>query len=86
MSDEGRVRGERRHPEDRTLTVFQAFEREKAKLRALSADRFPVEDRVEAELTVAIEEALAVDAPHVGGVRQVLDRRRLDAGKPPPSR
>lgn len=199
-----RVRGERRHPEDRTLTVLQAFEQEKAKLRALAADRFPVEDRVEAvvqktpyarfdgndysvphtrvrrvvtvvasaesvrvldgsdeiasharcwgkgkliedpahiealvdakkaasegrgmprlyaaipnarrlvealaerggniggavarlgelldafgasELTVAIEEALAADAPHVGGVRQVLDRRRLDAGKPPP--
>ena len=37
-----------------------------------------------AELAVAIEEALAADAPHVGAVRQVLDRRRREADKPTP--
>lgn len=199
-----RIRGERRHPEDRTLTVVGAFEEEKSKLRPLPDDRFPVEERVNvvvqktpyarfdgndysvphtrvrrvvsvvasadtvrvldgaeeiarharswakgkliedpahiaaliaqkkaasegrgmprlyaavpparalvaalaerggniggavarlgelldafgpAELAIAIEEALAADAPHVGGVRQVLDRRRREVGKAPP--
>ena len=36
------------------------------------------------ELAVAVGEALAADAPHVAAVRQVLDRRRQDADKPPP--
>lgn len=35
-------------------------------------------------LTEAVAEALAHDAPHVAGVRQVLDRRRRLAGQPPP--
>lgn len=198
------VRGVRKHPEDRTRTVFDTFTEEKTRLRALPDDAFPVEDKVDvvvgktpyarfdsndysvphtrvrrvvtvvasaeivrvldgteeiarharswgkgkliedpshiealvqakkaasesrgmprlytavpnaraliealaerggniggtvarlgelldafgtAELVVAIEEALAADAPHVGGVRQVLDRRRREAGKPPP--
>ncbi|MFZ5478060.1 MAG: IS21 family transposase [Myxococcota bacterium] len=35
-------------------------------------------------LTAAVSEAVAADAPHVAGVRQVLDRRRRLAGQPPP--
>jgi len=41
------VRGARRHPEDRTLTVTTAFSEEKSRLRELPKDRFPVEDRVD---------------------------------------
>ncbi|MES2644873.1 MAG: IS21 family transposase [Myxococcota bacterium] len=41
------VRGARRHPEDKTLTVHGAFLEEKAKLLPLPDDAFPVEDRVE---------------------------------------
>lgn len=198
------VRGGRKHPDDRTLTVLTAFTEEKPRLRALPDDAFPVEDRVEAivgktpyarfdsndysvphtrvrrfvtvvasadtvrlldgteevarharcwgkgrivedpahvqalvaekakasegrgmnrlftavpearrlvaalaerggniggavahlgealdafgaeELHAAISEALAADAPHVGAVRQVLDRRRREADRPPP--
>lgn len=198
------VRGARKHPEDKTLTVASAFAEEKPRLRALPGDAFPIEDRVEAvigktpyarfdgndygvphtrvrrgvtvvasqdtvrvldgaeeiaryprcwgkgrtiedpshiadliahkakaaesrgmnrvftaapnaqrlievlagrggnigssvarlgelldafgatELTLAIDEALAADAPNVGAVRQVLDRRRREADKPPP--
>lgn len=198
------VRGERRHPDDRTLTVFQALEAEKSRLRPLPADAWPVEDRVDAvvgktpyarfdandysvphdrvrrvltvvaaedtvrildgqeevarharcwgkgrivedpthiqalvaekaraaetrgmnrlytavpeardlvvalaerggnvgnavlrlgelldafgaaELAIAVREAVAADAPHPGAVRQVLDRRRREADKPPP--
>jgi transposase len=37
-----------------------------------------------AALSVAIDEALAADAPHVGAVRQVLDRRRQETNQPPP--
>lgn len=37
-----------------------------------------------AELSVAIEEAVAADAPHVAAVRQVLDRRRHEADRPTP--
>jgi transposase len=38
---------ERRWPEDRTLTVAQAFEIEKGKLLTLPGDVFPAEDRLE---------------------------------------
>lgn len=41
------VRGARRHPDDRTLTVSAAFEEEKTKLRPLPDDVFPTEDRVD---------------------------------------
>jgi transposase len=41
------VRGSRRHPDDRTLTVAQAFAEEREVLRPLPADTFPVADRVE---------------------------------------
>ena len=198
------VRGARKNPEDRTLTVLSAFAEERTRLRALPDDAFPVEDRVEVRvaktpyarfdsndysvphtrvrrtvtvvasphtvrvldgheeiarharcwgkgrviedpahiealvavkaeareqrgmsrlftavpparalisalagrggniagavarlgelldafgaeaLSVAIHEALAADAPHVGAVRQVLDRRRQEAHQPPP--
>jgi transposase len=37
-----------------------------------------------AELEGALVEAVARDAPHVGAVRQVLDRRRAERGQPPP--
>jgi transposase len=37
-----------------------------------------------AELEVAIAEAVARDAPHVGAVRQILDRLRGERGQPPP--
>jgi hypothetical protein len=36
------------------------------------------------EVTIAIQEALAADAPHPGAVRLVLDRRRQDTDQPPP--
>jgi transposase len=36
------------------------------------------------ELAAAIDEAMAMDAPHIAAVRQVLDRRRRDAGLPAP--
>jgi transposase len=36
------------------------------------------------ELEIAVLEAIAADAPHVGAVRQVLDRRRREADQPPP--
>lgn len=42
------VRGARKHPEDKTRTVIDAFQEERAKLRPLPADGFPIEDRVEA--------------------------------------
>ena len=44
------VRGTRLHPDDRTLTVAQAFDEERAVLRALPSDAFPVADRVEAKV------------------------------------
>ncbi len=37
-----------------------------------------------AELEIAVAEAIAADAPHAGAARQVLDRRRRDADRPPP--
>lgn len=37
------------------------------------------------ELAAAAEEAMAMDAPHIAAVRQVLDRRRRDAGFPAPT-
>jgi len=37
-----------------------------------------------AELTVAIDEALAGELPHPAAVRQCLERRRADKGLPPP--
>lgn len=37
-----------------------------------------------ADLAIAVEEALAADAPHVAAVRQVLDRRRGEAARPTP--
>jgi len=44
------VRGARKHPEDRTRTVADAFAEERAMLRPLPDDAFPVEDRVEARV------------------------------------
>lgn len=44
------VRETRRHPDDRTLTIAQAFEEERAVLRALPSDAFPVADRVECKV------------------------------------
>lgn len=44
------VRGTRRHPDDRTLTVAQAFAEECQVLRPLPADGFPVADRVEVKV------------------------------------
>lgn len=44
------VRGARKHPEDRTRTVLDAFLEEQTKLRPLPADAFPLEDRVEAKV------------------------------------
>ena len=35
-------------------------------------------------VAVAIEEALSADSPHVAAVRQCLDRRRFESGKPTP--
>lgn len=43
----GEVRGARKHPEDRTRTVADAFAEERTRLRALPDDAFPIEDRVE---------------------------------------
>jgi hypothetical protein len=37
-----------------------------------------------AELDGAITEAVARDAPHVGAVQQILERRRAERGEPPP--
>lgn len=36
------------------------------------------------ELATSVDEAIAMDAPHIAAVRQVLDRRRRDAGLPAP--
>lgn len=44
------IRGARKKPDDRTLTVAAAFEEERPKLRSLPADVFPVADRVEAQV------------------------------------
>lgn len=41
------VRGERRHPEDRTRTVHNAFEEERARLRPLPDDVFPIADQLD---------------------------------------
>lgn len=41
------VRGVRKHPEDRSRTVADAFAEERNRLRPLPADDFPVEDRIE---------------------------------------
>ena len=41
------VRGELRHPDDRSLTVIRALEEEREVLRKLPADAFPVADKVE---------------------------------------
>jgi len=41
------VRGARKHPDDRTLTVATAFDEEQRVLRALPNDAFPIADRVE---------------------------------------
>jgi hypothetical protein len=37
-----------------------------------------------AELGFAVDEAMAMDAPHVAAVRQILDRRRREAGRSAP--
>ena len=37
-----------------------------------------------AELDIAITEAIAKGATHVGAVQQILDRRRAERGEPPP--
>lgn len=42
------VRGARKHPDDRTQTVAEAFNAERGQLRALPPDAFPAADRVEA--------------------------------------
>jgi transposase len=44
------VRGARRHPDDRTLTVAQAFAEETQVLRSLPSDAFPVTDRMEVKV------------------------------------
>ncbi len=44
------VRGARKHPDDKTLSVATAFDEEKKTLRALPADDFPVQDRVEVSI------------------------------------
>lgn len=44
------IRGGRKHPDDRTLTVLGAFEQEKARLRVLPADDWPTEDRVDVSI------------------------------------
>lgn len=44
------VRGQRRHPDDKTRTVENAGEEERATLRALPDDRFPIADRVEVKV------------------------------------
>jgi len=44
------VRGARKKPDDRTLTVSAAFQEERPKLRSLPDDAFPVADRVEAQV------------------------------------
>ena len=36
------------------------------------------------ELATSLDEAIAMDAPHIAAVRQILDRRRRDAGLPAP--
>jgi transposase len=36
-----------------------------------------------AELDAAVAEAVACDTPNVGAVRQIIDRKRFEAGKPP---
>jgi hypothetical protein len=41
------VRGARKHPEDKTRTVLDAFNEERTRLRALPDDPFPIEDRVD---------------------------------------
>ena len=42
-----RIAADRRWPEDRSITVREAFERERGSLVALPGDRFPAHDRVE---------------------------------------
>lgn len=44
------VVGARRCPEDKTMTVAQAWEEERLKLLALPPDRFPADDRVEVKV------------------------------------
>ncbi|MCA9559371.1 MAG: IS21 family transposase [Planctomycetes bacterium] len=44
------IRGARKHPEDRTRTVAEAFTEERTKLRTLPDDAFPIEDRVDARV------------------------------------
>lgn len=44
------IRGARKHPEDRTHTVHSAFIEERTKLRGMSEDAFPIEDRIEAKV------------------------------------
>lgn len=41
------VRGELRHPDDRSLTIIRALDEEREVLRKLPADAFPVADKVE---------------------------------------
>ncbi len=36
------------------------------------------------ELAMSVDEAIAMDAPHIAAVRQILDRRRRDVGLPAP--
>jgi transposase len=45
-----RVAGQRRHPDDRTMTVAEAWEEEKKRLLPLPDDTFPAHDRVEVKV------------------------------------
>jgi hypothetical protein len=80
--------GHRRHPEDRTMTVSQAWERERPRLRSLPSVPFPVEDNVAVSVgkTPYVRfdrNDYSVPHPHVGRTLQVLasaHRVRILAG------
>jgi transposase len=73
--------GDRRHPEDRTMTVAQAWEREKERLRALPEAPYPVEESVVVSVgkTAYVrfdKNDYSVPHRHVGQTLQVLASAR----------
>jgi hypothetical protein len=73
------------HAAPSSQRLFKEIAQRGGNLGATTSRLLKLLDRYGAhELERAIAEALEHDAPHLGAVRQVLDRNRFAAGKPPP--
>lgn len=82
---EGRGMDRLHHAVPQSQTLFKTLAERGANLGAAtnSLNRM-IDDYGAVELDAALAEALARHSPHLGAIRQILDRRRSSRDKPPP--